>query len=49
MEQTQKAACFNVFSMKNTSTGLAGGCHFTGIALCSSLTRQTRKYDLPTA
>ena len=22
---------------KNTSTGLAGGCHLTGIALCSSL------------
>ena len=34
---------------KNTSTSLAGGCHFTGIALFSSLTRQTRKYDLPTA
>ena len=34
---------------KNTSTGLAGGCHFTGIALCSSRTRRTRKYDLPVA
>ena len=38
-----------VSKKKNTSTGVAGGCHFTGIALCSSLTRQTRKYDLPTA
>lgn len=33
-------------AIKNTSTGLAGGCHLTGIALCSSLTRPTRKYDV---
>ena len=24
---------------KNTSTGVAGGCHYAGIALCSSRTR----------
>lgn len=28
---------------------LAGGCHFTGIALCSSRTRRTRKYNLSVA
>ena len=27
---------------KNTSTSKAGGCHYAGIALCSSRTRATR-------
>ena len=34
---------------KNTATGEAGGCLYAGIALYSSLTRKTRKYDLPAA
>ena len=33
----------------NTSTSEAGGCHYAGIALCSSRTRATRNTDLPTA
>ena len=33
----------------NTSTSEAGGCHYAGIALYSSRTRTTRKYDLPAA
>ena len=35
--------------MQNTATGEAGGCSYAGIALYSSLTRKTRKYDLPAA
>ena len=35
--------------LQNTSIGVAGGCHVTGIALCSSHTRKSRKYDLPIA
>ena len=34
---------------KNTSTGVAGGCHYAGIALCSSRTCQTHKYGLLSA
>ena len=37
----------HIFSVqKNTTTGEAGGCHLTGIALCSSRTRRTCKYDV---
>ena len=35
--------------IKNTSTGQADGCHLTGIALCSSRTRRTCKYDVSCA
>ena len=35
--------------ISDISTDVAGGCHVTGIALCSSHTRKSRKYDLPIA
>ena len=43
------ALILQVCNYKNTATGEAGGCSYAGIALYSSLTRKTRKYDLPAA
>ena len=44
-----KAYSFVRLGAENTATGEAGGCSYAGIALYSSLTRKTRKYDLPAA
>ena len=47
----QALACQAVFDFisKNTTTGEAGGCHLTGIALCSSRNASTYKYEPSTA